>query len=194
MLQYHHCRSLDSVVYGEVRAHSEHSDPDLKDAYFWLEKEVGFYPLFLAVGATEEDIRMTGYQNQWRRILSSGPDGKEYIKRGEFPNDVLVSFENIDGIFMDYDYWLLVLNSGHKNYQMTDYETRLVFKPSWPTSKWLRKARKNPHSVQLVTSRLYLPGASRIWVRNRQTEGLLTSIGFENVEVKRLLLEEPERN
>jgi hypothetical protein len=191
---YHHCRSLNSVVYGEVRANSEHSDPYFEDAYSWLEREVGFYPFFLAVGATEEDIRMTGYQNQWRRILSDGPNGKEYRKRREFPNDALFSFENVDGIFMDYDYWHLVLNAGYKNYQMTDYEKRLIFKPSWPTSKWLKKAKKYPHSVQLVTQSLYLSGAKRVWVRNQQTKKLLESMGFENVEVRRIILEEPERN
>lgn len=194
MLQYHHCRSLDSVVYGKVKADFEYSDPDFKYAYSWLEKEVGFYPLFLAVGTTEEDIRMTGYQNQWRRLLSKGPNGKEYTKGGEFPNDVLFSFENVDGIFMDYNNWHLALNAGYKNYQITDYEKRLIFKPSWPTSKWLRKAKKTPHSVQLVTQSLYLPDSQRIWVRNQQTRALLISMGFENVETKRLLLEEPERN
>ncbi len=194
MLLYHHCRSLDSVVYGEVRANSEHSEPYFKDAYSWLERKVGFYPLFLAVGASEEDIRMTGYQNQWRRILSDSSDGKEYRERGEFPNDILVSFENVDGIFMDYGYWHLVLNAGYKNYQMSDYEKRLIFKPSWSKSKWLKKAKKDPHSVQLVTSSLYLPDAKRILVRNQQTKKLLESSGFENVEVRRLILEEPGCN
>ncbi|MBI4439884.1 hypothetical protein HY638_02840 [Candidatus Woesearchaeota archaeon] len=194
MLSYHHCRSLNSIVYGETRANSEHSDPNFKEAYSWLEKEVGFYPLFLAVGATEEDIRMTGYQNQWRRILSSGPNGKDFRKRREFPNDVLLSFENVDGVFMDYDYWHLALNAGYKNYQITDYEKRLIFKPSWPTSKWLRKAKKIPHSVQLVTPSLYLQDSQRIWVRNQPTRALLISMGFDNVETKRLLLEESEGN
>jgi len=82
MLQYHHCRSLDSAVYGRVEASPEHADQDFKDAYSWLEKEVGFYPLFLAVGTTDEDIRMTGYQNQWRKILSDGLNGKDYRKKG----------------------------------------------------------------------------------------------------------------
>ena len=77
MIQYHHCRSLDSVVYGTVEASSEHADEYLKDAYSWLEREVGFYPIFLAVGTTNEDIRMTCYQNQWKRRF--GADGKKEI-------------------------------------------------------------------------------------------------------------------
>ncbi len=186
MLLYHHCRSLHSIVYGEVKANPEYPDPYLKDSYAWLEKEIGFYPLFLAVGVTEEDIRMTGYQNQWKRLLSEGPNGKEYRKKGEFPNDVLFSFKNIDGIFMDYNYWHLVLNANYKNYKMTDYERRLIFKLSWTKSKWLRKAKKSPHSVQLVTQSLHLPDAKRIWVRNQQTKSLLISMGFDNIELTKL--------
>jgi len=194
MLHYPHCRSLNSVVYGEVEASPEYSDKYLKDAYLWLEKEIGFYPIFLSVGTTDEDIRMTGYQSQWRRILSEGPNGKEYRKKGDFPNDVLFSFSDIDGVFMDYDYWHIVLNASYNNYQVTDYEKRLIFKPSWSKSKWLRKSKKDPHSVQLVTPKLYLPNAKRIWVRNQRTQKLLTSIGFDNIESRKLVLEEPERN
>jgi hypothetical protein len=169
-----------------------------------VRKKVGFYPLFLAVGTTEEDIRMTGYQNQWAKVIGSKIVGRRndgtYIQRnilrrkGEFPNDVLFSFEDVDGKFMDYMSWHLVLNASYKNYQMTDYEKGLIFKPSWPKSKWLKKAREDPHSVQLVTSTLYLPEAGRIWVRNRQTKNYLESMGFENVEVRRLFLEGSERN
>lgn len=194
MLQYHHCRSLDSVVYGRVEASSEHAGEYFKDAYSWLEKEVGFYPIFLAVGTTDEDIRMTGYQNQWRRILSERHNGKECRKKGDFPNDVLFSFEDVDGVFMDFVDWHIAFGASHKNYQMTDYEKRLIFKPSWPKPKWLRKARRDQHSVQLVVPELYLPDAERIWVRNQQTKELLTSMGFNNVESRRLVLEEPERN
>ncbi|MCK4614484.1 MAG: hypothetical protein KAU14_06750 [Thermoplasmata archaeon] len=185
MLQYHHCRSLESIIFGEVKSPPAYSGPDFKDAYLWLKKEVGFYPTFLAVGTTEEDIRMTGYQDNWRVKISD----KKCRKRGEFPNMVLFSFEDVDGIFTDYDYWHLVLNASYKDYQMTDYEKRLIFKPSWQKSKWLRKANKNPHSVQLITKTLYLPGAERIWVRNRQTKKLLEFRGFRNVEVKRIRLE-----
>lgn len=193
VLQYHHCRSLESVIYDKVQARPEHTDEYFKMAYLWLEKEVGFYPLFLAVGRTEEDIRMTGYQNQWRRVLSEGPGGKEYRKKGKFPSEVLFSFGEVEGVFMDYDYWHLVLGANYKNYSVTNYEKKLIFKPSWSKSRWLRKARENPHSVQLVTSELYLPEASRVWARNKLTQQLLISNGFKQVEVKRLFLEDWEK-
>lgn len=188
MLQYHHCRSLDNVVYGEIKAYPEYSDPDFKGAYFWLKKEVEFYPLFLAVGISDQNIRITGYQGQWKRLLLEGPNGNEYRKKGEFPNDVLFSFREVEGIFMDYFAWHFVLNA-YPKYEITDYEKRQIFKSSWSKSKWLRKARKD-YPVQLVTSTLFLPNAERIWVRNRQTRNLLESMGFKNVEVRKLLLNE----
>lgn len=190
MLKYHHCRDLNSIVHGEIIANPKYYDHYFKDSYLWLEKEIGFSPLFLAVGKTEEDIRMTGYQNQWKRLISQSPRGNEYRKKGEFPNYVLLSFETIEGIFMDYDYWHLVLNASHKNYQMTNYEKRLIFKPSWQKSRWLSKANQKPGSVQLVTPGLYLPDAKGIWVRNQQTKRLLEKMGFGNIECHRLLLED----
>lgn len=193
MLQYHHSRSLEHVVYGIVTQSRNQTNCELgaefEAAYRWLENEVGFYPLFLSAGTTEEDIRMTGYQNQWRRILSEGPNGKEYRKKGNFPNDVLFSFGDIDGVFMDYDYWDVALNASHKDYRMTNHEKRLIFKPSWPKSKWLGKARNDQHSVQLVTPELYLPDAKRIRVRNKSTKSFLETMGFNDVEVKRIKVE-----
>ena len=198
MLLYNHSRSLESVIFGEVKANPQYSDPEFRNAYSWLEKQVGFYPLFLAVGTTEDDIRMTGYQSQWAKVNGSEIVGRRkngsYIqrhilrKKGEFPNYVLFSFEEVDGVFTDFDYWHIPLGAIMNGYGVTDYEKRLTFKPSWPKSKWLRKARKNPHSVQLVASTLYLPDAKRIWVRNQQTKNQLKSMGFENVEVRRLLV------
>ena len=46
---------------------AEHRPRCFEAAYQWLEHEVGFYPLFLAVGGTLDAISMTGYQDQWRR-------------------------------------------------------------------------------------------------------------------------------
>ena len=194
MLLYHHCTNLEKIIFGEIKANPRYSEPDFKNAYLWLEKEVGFYPLFLAVGETEEDIRMTGYQSQWRIKIASGTiDGKvspKYRKAREFPIFVLFSFEDVGGIFTDYDAWHLVLNAEYKDYNLAAHEKKMVFKPSWPKSRWLRKAKEHPGTVQLVAPKLHLPDAGRIWVRNKKAKKQLESVGFKNIEVKRLLLEE----
>ena len=86
---YHHCRPFESVVFGTVLAEKEFFDPDLKGAYEWLEKEIGFYPIFLSVGTRERDLYMTGYQDNWRVL--TGWENKDGVtkaklrKRGEFP-------------------------------------------------------------------------------------------------------------
>lgn len=181
---------LDDVRYGEIipdpnRVEDE-LDEHFKGAYSWLEKQIGFHPLFLSVGETEEDIRMTGYQNQFRKILTESKDGKTYRKKGEYPNFVLFSFDEVKGVFLDYMNWHIVLNSSHRDYKITDYEKRLVLKPSWNKSKWLLYAKRNPHSVQLVVSRLDLRKAERVWCRNKSTKKKLEEMDFTPVEVKRL--------
>ncbi len=198
MLLYHHCRSLESVVFGEVKSNPRYFDSYLKNAYLWLKDEVGFNPLFLSVGTTDEDIHMTGYQNQWARIIGTKIVERRkngtYIqknilsKKGEFSNDVLFSFEDVDGVFMDYMNWHRVFNIGYKNQYITNYEKRLIFKPSWLKSRWLRKAREESHSVQLVTASLTLSDAQRILVRNKVTKKFLENMGFRNVEVKRIII------
>lgn len=193
MLLYHHSRLLESVRYGEIAANPAYSDPDFKDAYRWLEKEIGFYPLFLAVGINEDDLRMTGYQNNWRRFIGTEiEDGKlvrKYRRGGEFSNEVLFSFEHVDGIFMDYDYWHIALNAAGDRDTITDYEKRLIFKPSWRKTRWLNKAKYDPHSVQLAAPRLHLPAASLIRVRNKSTQLMLEMRGFQNIEVRRIRVE-----
>lgn len=166
MLQYSHCRSLSSVVHGEIKANPKYAENDFKRAYSWLEKEVGFYPLFLAVGTAYEDLRMTGYL-----------DNSE---------NVLFSFGEVRGVFMDFITWHLVLNSGHNNYKITEYEKKLIFKPSWSKSKWLAKARKEPGSVQLVTPKLDLSISKRVHARNTKTKKALISLGFDDIKIRNI--------
>ena len=195
MLQYHHCRDLESVVFGEVKGNPKYSDPIFRKAYFWLKKEVGFYPLFLAVGSSEDSLHMTGYQDQWRRVIGTENVGRRkdgrYIQknvlRHTHPNYVLFSFENIEGVFMDFDFWHLALNAAMNRRDVSEYEKRLIFKPSWTKSRWLRKAEEHPDTVQLVSPKIYLPDAKRILVRNQETAKTLELMGFENIEVRRLV-------
>ena len=202
MVLYHHSIDLENVVYGELRPDPTKSERDLLSAYRWLEEQVGFYPLFLAVGKTDEDIRMTGYYHQWARITGTKfvqmPDGTSVVrnkirKKGEFPNRVLFSFNDLEGRFTDYENWHIILNSidhfTETMYEITDYKRRLVLKPSWPTSRWIRKARNDPCSVQLVVPSLNFPEATRIWVRNKATKRKLEDMEFKNVEVHRMLVE-----
>lgn len=188
-LLYHHCRSLEHIAFGEVKSSPEHADPFEKKANLWLEKQVGFYPLFLAVGSAEEDIVMTGYDRNWKRKIGSTGTKGIYVQKGKFPNEVLFSFEEMTGVFMDFGNWFIALNSEWKNYAVSDYEKRLIFKLSYNKADWLRKARKEPGSVMLVAPSLYLPSAKRVWVRNKETKEKLEDMGFEGVEVKRIAVE-----
>jgi len=177
---------LESVVYGEIKAGRQYSDKDFQHAYDWLEKEVGFYPLFLAVGNTIDDIRMTRYDSQWGKIIytvSKGNRSRNILRKaGEFPNYVLFSYENVDGVFTDFDAWHIVLGGNPE--KVTEYQKKLIFKYSYKKSDWLRKARREPGYVQLVTPSLNLPDSDRIWVRNKKTKQYLEEMGLENIEVK----------
>lgn len=185
---YHRCMELEHIVFGEIVPRRDFEKHDFQYALDWLENEVGFYPLFLGFGETEDDIGITGYQNQWRvRISSTFKDGKisgEYRKKCEFPNHVLFSFDELEGVFLDYDYWHIVLNS--TGTEITEQEKRWIFKYSWDKNKWKRKARTNPGTVQFVVPRLDLRTSKRIFCRNNRTRNLLEEMGFNNVEVKRI--------
>jgi len=168
-------------------------DEYFEPAYRWMGDAAGFVPLYMTVGNNVHAHGMTGYQNQWRRWIGC-KDGKSiYCKKGEFPNYIMFSFEE-DQIptlmFSDYDYWHIVLNSGHNDYNVSDYERRLVLKPSWSKSRWLRKARQNPGTVQCVVPELDLMKAGRVWVRNKKVKAQLDIMGYSGVEVKRVLLSE----
>ena len=218
LLRYHHCMDLEDVSYKEIVPSAVHSYRKLREEYrdhddrpadslsdiveweivpnWWLEGQVGFYPLFMAVGDTEDDIEMTGYQNQWGRVVSSRgcPCRRRgwanvLRKAGDFPNRVLFSYAEPPSQalrYVDYDGLFLVLNSSHCDYKMTDRERRIIFKPSWRPSDWLRMAKRKPHHVMAVTDRLDLRRADRIWVRNKKTAKALRDMGFRNVSVKRI--------
>ncbi|MBT5022563.1 hypothetical protein HOK51_02235 [Candidatus Woesearchaeota archaeon] len=194
-LLFHHCIDIKYAKPEKIINKPEYAEDYLQDPHSWLQHQVGFYPIFLAAGNTQEDIRMTGYQNQWQRIISSKyiNDKRvcEYEKPGEFDNFVLFSYKNLEGVFLDYDRWVRVLNSSYNGYNISNYYTRIILKPSWPKSKWLRKARNNPHSVMFVTNKLELDKSDRIWVRNKSTKKILEKRGFDKniVQVKRIKLD-----
>lgn len=199
MLTYHHSRPLSAVTFGEVvqspAIASAKNPEDAEDAewfeqkYRWLEKQIGFYPLFMAVGRRNDDLRMTGYQNQWRKVLSRSREGNTYRKRGQIDNNVLFSYVAPPDkmVFTDYDIWNVILSMSKEP------ESKLVqslLKPSWIKNDWITKANKEPESVQVLVPKLDLSLANSVMVRNEKTKRELEKMGFKNVLVARLKLEE----
>ncbi len=205
MLLYHHCLPFKAVKFGKIRSAPKHTKAkygDLEDpidfqivdidirANLWLKKRVGFYPLFFSVGTGDDDdeLRATGYADQWRRLISQDKNGNTYRSRGGFPNEVLFSFAEIENaVYLDAGYWPMVFNTIDQ--EIVEYWVKIIFKKSWTKSKWLRKSRQSPCSVQIVAPEMDLRKAERIWVRNRHTQNALKRMGFKNIEVKRLTLE-----
>lgn len=68
-LRYHHSRNLNGVVYGDVEADPRYTDPLFRGAYAWLAGRIGFSPLFLAVGSTKADFKMTTYDDECENVL-----------------------------------------------------------------------------------------------------------------------------
>src|SRR3989338_6708832 len=69
-LTYHHSRPLEFSPYGIVTQHKPEGPVERysqEERYAWLGNEIGFYPLFMAVGRSEDDKYMTQYHTQWRR-------------------------------------------------------------------------------------------------------------------------------
>ena len=185
---------LSQVTYGTIRADPVYSsDTYLLPAYEWLAEQIGFFPHFVSVGTDEYALHRTGYQDQWR-IWDGGDfvDGeyrKNYRKKGEFPNTVLFSFDHLDGVFIDYNYWHIALNTCPNGRIVTKSEMNWILKPSWTRQRWLRAMMDQTHPVDLVVPELPLKDAARVWVRNRATQKLMETKGFRNVEVVRTHVE-----
>ena len=143
MFAYHHSRPLPYVQY-DIVSQARTSEEPYKSAFLWLEKELGYYPLFLAVGNTEDDIRVTGYPEQWRRLLSSGIQN-EYRQKGQIDNEVLFSFPDIpNGVFLNYGYWWdTILNSEDNNQEVNKWVKKLLFRPTWDKERWLGSGHRH---------------------------------------------------
>ena len=211
-LLFHHSTNFSTLRYDTIVPSEQHTlkneeinnwadDEDFINwsvkANNWVKTEVGFYPLFMSVGNTLEDLYMTGYQSNWAVTKSKWFDKESQkmcytrVKKGEFPNYVLFSFKNVDCRFMDYQYWFIAHNNAFDNrYETTAQEKRWIFKYSWNRSKWLRKAANDSCSVMCVVPKLDIRRADRIWVRNKKTKKTLENMGFENIFVKRIPIDD----
>jgi hypothetical protein len=184
---------LSQVTYGTVRADPAYSAGDFfEPAYEWLEEQIGFFPHFVAVGNDEYALKMTGYPDNWRVWIGgdsvNGKYQKTYLRRGEFPNRVLFSFDNLEGVFMDHMSWHLAINACTDGRSVSKQEMKMILKPSWTRQRWLRAALNGSHSVELLTPELPLDNAVGIWVRNRATQKLMMMQGFRNVDIRRMLV------
>ena len=187
---FHHCISLDAVQFGTLRPNRKFSDPEFLPAYEWVEKKTGFFPIFYAVGQIGAVVPMTGYADNWRLLtggeMINGRYQKIYNHKGDFPNQVLFSFDTIEGIFMDFQSWHSALNACMNGRCVTPAEQRMIFKPSWTPGRWIRAALNGTHSVQLVAPELPLPLAKRGYVRNTRTKRIVERMGFPEITVKRV--------
>ena len=193
VLLYHHCMPAEAACFGVFEPDRRLSDPFFRMAYEWLEKEIGYYPVFFAVGELESALWMTGYDDNWR-VCTGGErvDGtyrKTYRHKGEFPNLACFSFSEIDGILMDFQSWHIALNVCMNGGSVSEAERRMIFKPSWTRSRWLSASRKETHRVQLVAPAVPLHRAEHGYVRNSVTRLMLEKRGFTNIEVKRVKVE-----
>lgn len=190
-------RLLDVLTEPQCSGSCSYDDP-WHDAFYYdpcyryAAGEAGFWPLWLAVGETLADRRMTGYANQFRR------DG---LERAE---EVLFSWKAAPAAvrFLDYQLWYIVLNSvscshnrkGHRAWlrKIEPYWERQIWRRSWSSARWIRKALADPHSVQALAPQLDLTTADEIWCASKDTKALLASRGFESrrLKVRRL---SPER-
>lgn len=168
-------------------------------AYGWLAERVGFWPIFLAVGGSDDDRQITGYSIQWQR-----PCDARLRADQSCVNKVLFAFAGEpEGIaYVDYDWWHCALNEAvnmrgrhaavlrgpEPPIDVTRYEERMILKRSWSRSRWLTKAAADAGRVQAVVPRLDLRAADEIWCRNQPTRRELIRRGFgaERVRVRRL--------
>jgi hypothetical protein len=184
---------FSQVKSGTIAADPLYSDPDFLPAYKWLEQEIGFFPHFLAVGNFKEVIHRTGYADNWRVFDHGEFTGngyqKYYHKKGEFPNLVLFSFDDVEGVFMDYLSWHIALNACMNKKPVSKQEMKMILKPSWDKRRWIRAAETGSHVVDLLTPGLSPGRASRVYVRNQATKKNMERMGFRNIEVLRIPVE-----
>jgi hypothetical protein len=185
---------LTQITFGTIRAEPAYSAGNyLLPAYEWLAEQIGFFPHFVSVGNNDSALYRTGYQDNWSvHIGGDTVDGKYqkiYRKKGEFPNNVLLSFDHLEGVFMDFDYWHIAINACTNGGSVSKSEMTWILKPSWTRERWLRAALTSTRPVDLLVPEIPLDKANRVRVRNHATQKLMEMKGFRNVDVARTRVE-----
>jgi len=209
-LSFHHCRSVAHVKRGvvePVRATTFMTAPDcaaaggcdwsddwhsalaLEAAYEWLAVRIGFWPLFVAVGDSDDARRVSGYQLQWRRAEIAA-------RAGQPPSKVLLSWSDqpARAVFTDYTEWHIVMNSVREiggdphrlRVKINKAAEASILRPKWDRDRWLRHARGA--DVQAAVPQLDLATADELWAPNLRAARMLRDLGFptDRVWVRRL--------
>jgi hypothetical protein len=164
--------------------------------YQWIAEQVGFWPLFLSLGDTIDDLQMTGYQNNWFRPKEYDElTQKSSYRPGSQVNQALFRWNHppAQSVYMDYVYYHIALNSvkydGDNMHNSTfipisTYTHKLIWKPSYGVSQWKRFGEKHPGSVQVICPSLDLSTADIICCRNKTSKKLLVSRGFMEDKIR----------
>lgn len=193
-LLFHHCTDLEALLKGEIlTGDPQRAGQGYENSYKVWSDTFGFHPIFLAMGCGKETVEITGYPNQFSRVIACGYSQEKKRRvltlrpKGECPNRVLLSFEHVGGLAHKFTTWEDVLfwsfNSGKCPVR---YLRRLKSQTQRPLESWMRSARKRDGYVQLCTPSLNPRSAARVWVRNQKTKKLLEKLGYQNVEVQRM--------
>jgi hypothetical protein len=68
-------------------------------------------------------------------------------------------------------------------------EMKMILKPSWNKRRWVCAAENRSHWVDLLTPKLSLDRASRVYVRNQASKKSMKSMGFCNIRTLRIPVE-----
>lgn len=184
---YHFGIPLKNAHYCAVNSDSEDLDLHEKNLRSWLESIVGFNPVFIICGNHFMVFEYTGYANQFAKLISRSKKGSELRKKGEFPNQVMFSFDTIIPLNYIYHEWIGAMNDlayGMSIEEVTEKWSHDVLKPDYSPEKWKEIARKNPGSVYAIVPEVDLRTATSIYVRNRLAEQQLEKRNFDTKKIK----------
>jgi hypothetical protein len=197
-LTAYHCIPLEQVVFDLIVADPKYTNDDTDcSSYTWLAGQVGFYPIFVALG-NKDIIGMTRYHCQfskpgpkWEyrigenkpvRIVAEKPRLSFNYVLFEFPLSALSDRV----VFTDYSYWCTI-NGDFADTERNPVSVKRTFKRSWSRRRWLEYASAPGWNwnVQPIVPVLDLRLCKRVWVRNERTRNKVERMGFQNIGIKR---------